>query len=360
MDLGPDPLSPATRAVALGRPDREPGAPVGPPVTFTSTYLAGAPVNYGRVGNPTWTALEEVLGGLEGGDALAFASGLAAVDAVLELVPHGGTVVVPAHAYNGTTGLLREHESVGRLRVRPVDISDTAQVVAALPGVDLLYIESPTNPMMEVADIPVLVAAAAARGILTAADNTFATPLLQQPLGDGVDIVIHSATKYLSGHSDVVLGAVVTAPTDRGRAVHARLLGRRSLHGAIPGPMEAWLVLRGIRTLAVRLERASANAAVLAERLTGHPAVSRVRYPGLGAMVSVEIGAGSKAADRVCAGARLWMPSTSLGGVESQLERRRTHVLEVETVPEELIRLSVGIEDVEDLWRDLSRALDEA
>lgn len=357
-------LTPATRAVALGRPERSPGAPVGPPVTFTSTYIADGPVNYARVGNPTWTVLEEVLGGLEGGDALAFASGLAAIDAVLTLVPPAGRVIAPGHSYNGTTGLLREYADQGRLEVVSLDISDTAAVVSALdglqPGRDLLYIESPTNPMMEVADLPVLIDEARARGILTAVDNTFATPLLQTPLADGADIVVHSATKYLSGHSDVLLGAVVTAPTERGGEVHQRVLARRSLHGAIPGPMEAWIVLRGVRTLAVRLERAAANARALVERLEAHPAVTRVRYPGLGAMIAIEVGHGPAAADRVCAAVRLWTHSTSLGGVESQLERRRAQPLEVSTVPEELIRLSVGIEDVEDLWRDLAQALDQA
>ena len=360
MDLEHDQLTPATRAVALGRPERTAGAPVVEPVTFTSTYLAHGPVNYARVGNPTWSALEDVIGGLEGGAALTFASGLAAIDAVLSLVPMGGRVVAPAHSYNGTSGLLAEMVGQGRVQLTSVDISATASVVAALDGADLLYFESPTNPMMEVADIPVLVEAARARGILTAVDNTFATPLLQTPLADGADIVVHSATKYLSGHSDVLMGAVVTAPTDRGREVHEQILTRRTLHGAIPGPMEAWIVLRGIRTLAVRLDRACANAAVLVERLTAHPAVNRVRYPGLGAMIAIEVRGGADGADRVCASAQLWTHSTSLGGVESQLERRRTHAFEVKTVPEDLIRLSVGIEDVEDLWRDLSRALDHA
>ena len=364
MDLEHSELTPATRAVALGRPAREPGAPVGAPVNFTSTYVADGAVSYARVGNPTWTALEEVLGGLEGGEALTFASGLSAIDAVLNLVPTGGRVVAPGHSYNGTSGLLREYAGQGRLDVVTLDISDTAAVLGALEGLeagrDLLYIESPTNPMMEVADLPVLLQGARAGGILTAVDNTFATPLLQTPLAEGADIVVHSATKYLSGHSDVLLGAVVTAPTERGRALREQILTRRSLHGAIPGPMEAWIVLRGVRTLAVRLERAADNARVLVERLEAHSAVTRVRYPGLGAMIAIEVGEGPEPADRVCATTRLWTHSTSLGGVESQLERRRAQPLEVETVPEELIRLSVGIEDVEDLWRDLAQALDQA
>jgi cystathionine gamma-synthase len=329
-------------------------------VTLTSTYLAGAPVNYGRAGNPTWSALEEVIGGLEGGESLTFASGLAAIDAVLSLVPAGGRVVAPGHAYNGTTAQLRELEAAGRIELTTVDISDTAAVVAELDGAALLYIESPTNPMMEVADIPVLAREAQARGILTAVDNTFATPLLQRPLADGVDVVVHSATKYLSGHSDVLLGAVVTAATAEGRELRERVLRRRTLGGAIPGPMEAWIVLRGVRTLAVRLERASANAVELVRRLEEHEAVTRVRYPGLGAMAAIEVRGNADGADRVCAATRLWTHSTSLGGVESQLERRRAHPLEGETVPPALIRLSVGIEDVEDLWRDLAQALEHA
>lgn len=360
-------LTPATRTVALGRPPRAPGAPVVEPVTFTSTYLSGGETNYARVGNPTWAALEEVLGALEGGQALSFASGLAAIDAVLTLVPPGGRVIAPGHAYNGTSGLLREYAEQGRFEVRQLDISDTPAVLAALEeleeleaGRDLLYIESPTNPMMELANLPTLIDAARERGVLTAVDNTFATPLLQTPLTQGADIVIHSATKYLSGHSDVLMGAVVTAPSQTGADLHARLHTWRTLHGAIPGPMEAWIVLRGMRTLAVRLDRAAANAAVLVERLREHDAVTRVRYPGLGAMIAIEVGEGPERADRVCRAVGLWTPSTSLGGVESQLERRRAQPLEVDTVPESLIRLSVGIEDVEDLWRDLAQALDQA
>lgn len=347
-----------TRAVAAGRPTRHTGAAVNPAVTFTSTYIADGPLNYARVGNPTWTALEEAIGGLEGGDALTFGSGMAAVSAVVSLVPLGATVVAARHAYNGTTTLLGERAAAGALQVRPVDIDDTEQVVAALDEADLLIIESPTNPMMEVADIPALTAAAHERGALVACDNTFATPVLQQPLRDGVDVVIHSVTKYLAGHSDVLLGAVVTPADERGRVLRERILTHRTTHGAIPGPMEAFLALRGLRTLHVRVERASANAAELAGRLQGHPAVERVRYPGFGAMLAIEVRGGADAAEQVSAATRLWTHSTSLGGVESQLERRRRYDLEAKTVPESLIRLSVGIEHVEDLWSDLAAALD--
>jgi cystathionine gamma-synthase len=350
-------LSPATQVVALGRQDRMPGAGVNAPLEFSSTYIADGPVNYARGGNPTWTAFEEALGALEGGQALVFASGMAAVAAALSLVPHGGAVVVPGHAYNGTTALLDDLASRGAVDVRRVDPTDEASVRAAVDGAAMLWIESPTNPMLEVADLDVLVGAARRAGGLTVCDNTFATPLVQRPLEHGVDVVLHSVTKYLSGHSDVILGALVTPPSAAGREVAARLVTHRLLHGAIAGPMETWLALRGLRTLHLRVERATANARQLAGRLDGHPGVERVRYPGFGAIVSIEVRGGADSAEWVCAATRLWTHATSLGGVESQVERRRRHPAEPGSVPEGLLRLSVGIEDVEDLWRDLDRAL---
>ena len=255
--------------------------------------------------------------------------------------------------------------------MRAVDIADTTAVFRALPGADLLWVESPTNPMLEVADLPALITGARARGVLTCADNTFATPLLQQPLALGADLVVHSATKYLSGHSDVLMGAVVCASPE----LRSRLHTQRTLEGGIPGPFESWLALRGLRTLAVRLERAVASAAVLALRLQEHPAVARVRYPGLpgdpgheraaaqltggfGAVLSVVLHDDAAAAERLVAGLRVWTPATSLGGVESLVERRRRHPEEPTSVPENLLRLSVGIENVEDLWSDLAAGLD--
>ena len=352
-----DDLSPASRVVALGRQPRVPGAGVNAPLELSSTYIADGPVNYARAGNPTWSAFEEALGGLEGGDALIFASGMAAVSAALSLVPHGRAVVVPSHAYNGTTTLLDQLAATGAAVVRRVDPTDQVAVRAALEDAALLWIESPTNPMLEVSDIRALVALAREVGALTVCDNTFATPLVQQPLADGVDVVLHSVTKYLSGHSDVILGALVTRPTDTGRELHARLSTARLLGGAIAGPMETWLALRGLRTLHVRLERATANARALAARLEGHPAVSQTRYPGFGAIIAIEVKGGADAAERVATTTTLWTHATSLGGVESQIERRRRYPAEPATVPEALLRLSVGIEDVDDLWRDLDRAL---
>ena len=350
-------LSPASRVVALGRQPRMPGAGVNAPLEFTSTYLADGPVNYARGGNPTWSAFEEALGGLEGGDALVFASGMAAVSAALTLVPHGGAVVVPSHAYNGTTALLDRLASTGAVVVRRVDPTDQQQVGNALQGAAMLWVESPTNPMLEVSDVRALAAMARDAGALTVCDNTFATPLVQQPLSDGVDVVLHSVTKYLSGHSDVILGALVTPATEAGRELAGRLSTARLLNGAIAGPMETWLALRGLRTLHVRLERATANARELAERLATHPAVETTRYPGFGAIIAIEVPGGVEGAEHVAAATELWTHSTSLGGVESQIERRRRHPAEPTTVPDALLRLSVGIEDVEDLWHDLDRAL---
>ena len=334
-----------------------PGASVNPPVDFTSTYAAPSTgVGYGRNGNAVWTAFEEALGHLEGGDALVFGSGMAAISAVLALVPAGGVVVTPRHAYNLTTVLLEDYAKAG-YEVRHVDISDTAEVLAALEGADLVWTESPTNPMLEVADLRAIFTAAREQGVLSVCDNTLSTPLLQRPLDLGADVVVHSVTKYLAGHSDVVLGATVTATEGQGPGLLARLTRHRTMHGAIAGPMEVWLALRGLRTLHLRVERAAANAAELARRLVDHPALERVRYPGTGAMVAIEVRGGADAADRVAAACRLWLDATSLGGVESLIERRRKYAAEAPTVPENLLRLSVGIEDVDDLWRDLDRAL---
>lgn len=348
------PQSRATRVVAAGRPARDPDAPLNQPVEFASTYHAGGEVGYGRYGNATWTALESVLGDLEGGRALAFASGLAASSAVISLLPEGAVVVAPDTAYLGVLDQLRERAAQRRLTLRQLPVTDTPGIAAAAKGAAMVWLESPTNPNLDVADIEAAAAAAREAGALTVVDNTFATPLLQRPLELGADIVVHSVTKLLSGHSDVVLGAVVVADDD----VYDRLDAHRRLHGAIPGPMEAFLAARGVRTLAVRLEKAQASAAELASRLRAHRSVTMVRYPGFGTMCSIEVAGGAAGADKVVDSVELWVHSTSLGGVESSLERRRRWPTESETVDESLLRLSVGIEDVDDLWADLSRALD--
>ena len=350
-----DDLSPATLAVTAGRPEHEPDSPLNPPLVLASTYVAGGETEYGRYGNPTWRAFEDVLGRLEGGRALAFSSGLAAVSTVLELVAHGETVVAPRHCYLGTLAQLADLEQRGRVAVRLVDVTDTDEVVRACEDAALLWLESPTNPAMEVADVEAICAGAHAAGVTVVVDNTFATPLLQRPLDLGADVVAHSATKYLAGHSDVVLGALVT----RDEATYQAFDHRRRGYGAIPGPFETWLALRGMRTLALRVERAQATARHLDTRLRSHPAVQEVRYPGFGGMLSVVVRGGAEAADTLTRTTSLWVHATSLGGVESTLERRRRWAGEPDSIPEGLVRLSVGIEDAEDLWRDLSAALDK-
>jgi cystathionine gamma-synthase len=348
-------LSPSTVAVKAGRPPSVADQPLNQPLVMASTYVAGGDLEYGRYANPTWEALESVVGRLEGGRALAFASGMAAVSTVLDLVAPGETVVAARHCYQGTLAQLATLEQRGRVAVRLVDIDDTEQVLAALDDdVALLWIESPTNPALEVADLPALCRGARAAGVRTVVANTFATPLVQRPLTLGADVVVHSATKYLAGHSDAMCGLVVTADDD----IWTALDRRRRIIGALPGTLEAWLTLRGIRTLHLRVERATANAQELVRRLSGHRSVERVRYPGFGGIVAIEVAGGAAAADRVSAATQVWVHATSLGGVESSLERRRRWAGEPVTIPENLVRLSVGIEDVEDLWRDLSRALD--
>jgi cystathionine gamma-synthase len=350
-------LAPASILVAAGRQPRIPGAGLNAPLEFSSTYVADGPVDYARAGNPTWTAFEEALGALEGGSALVFSSGMAAIAAALSLAPRGAVIVAPTHAYSGTSVLMESFEKAADASIRRVDVSDTEAVRVALQGADVLWAESPTNPMLEVADLPGIFEAAHAVGAIAMCDNTFATPLIQQPLSMGADVVVHSVTKYLAGHSDVVLGATVTAESDRGRSFADALAEHRLLHGAIAGPMETWLALRGMRTMHLRVERSSANAAELAARLKGHPALERLRYPGFGSILAIEVHGGLRGAESVAAHVRLWTHATSLGGVESLIERRRRHPAEPASVPDNLLRLSVGVEDIEDLWRDLDAAL---
>ncbi len=372
-------LAPATLAITAGRPRRTPDAPLNPPVVLSSTYVArdgdSGPSDrvYGRWGNPTWTAFEEVLGGLEGGRALLFSSGMAATAAVLSTIPPGATVVCPDAAYAGTLSLLHAQDDEGRVQLRTVDVVDTDAVAQAVRGADLVWLETPTNPLLEIVDLPAVVGAAHAEGCRVAVDATLATPITLRALDLGVDVVVHSATKFLAGHADAVLGAAVTPTSSEGNELAARLHAHRTLHGAIAGPWEAWLAVRGMRTLALRVHHAGGSALEIARRLTGHPAVTRVRHPGLpedpgherarsylhgfGAVVSVELHGDAATAERVAAATRIWVPATSFGGVESSLERRRRHASEPLAVPENLLRLSVGIEDVEDLWSDLDRAL---
>ncbi|MBV9832135.1 MAG: PLP-dependent transferase [Marmoricola sp.] len=348
-------LRPSTKAVHLGRPPHEPDQPLNTPITMASTYVAGGDLEYGRYGNPTWAAFEEALGGLEGGRCLAFSSGLAAVATILDLVGTGQKVVAPRHAYNGSVMQLADLELRERIKAHLVDVTDIDEVRAACDDASLVWIESPTNPAMEVADVPAIAEAAHAAGAYVAVDNTFATPVLQQPLDWGADLVVHSATKYIAGHSDLTMGAVVT----RDDQLFDVLKGRRDLVGAIPGSFETWLALRGLRTLPLRVEKAQDNARELVRRLGERDDLVEVRYPGFGAMIGIVLPTGA-AADLAQHSTELWVYATSLGGVESTLERRRRWQSEPSTIPEGLIRLSVGIEDVEDIWADLAQALDAA
>lgn len=374
-------LHPDSVVVAVGRPARQHDAPVNPPIVLSSTYI-GAGVSgegdraYGRYSNPSWDPMEEAISTLEGASepALLFSSGLAAVAAALSLIPAGGVLVMPTHSYQGALVMAHELANKGLFTLRLVEIADTDQVIAALTGsgekaADMLWVETPTNPMLEVADFKVIARSANAIGAIVVADNTFCTPLVAQPLELGADVVLHSVTKYLSGHSDVILGALATSDS----GLRERLHHHRSIHGGIAGPFEAWLALRGLRTLALRMERSQASAMELAQRLDKNDAVERVLFPGLesdpgheraqaqmkgfGAVLCIEIKGGAEAATKVVEALELWTPATSLGGVESLIERRRRHENEPESVPENLLRLSVGIESVEDLWADLAQAL---
>ena len=361
--------SPETIAITAGRPVVGPDSELNQSISLNSTFTAGGPIGYGRYGNETWTSLETAIGALEGGDTLSYSSGMAAVSAVFSTLPIGAKVVASNQGYSGVMTLLSKLSEAKKISATLVSIADTNEVIAALDGADLLWLESPTNPSLDVADLPVLIKAAKSRNITVAVDNTFATALIQKPLLMGADIVMNSVTKYLAGHSDVILGSLST----NNPVLFKSLEDARKFNGSIPGPFEAWLALRGIRTFPLRFQRASENALELAKRLSDHPLVTRVRYPGLptdpqhlkakefmngfGAIVSFEYAGSASATDRVCASSKIITNATSLGGVESLWERRRRWPIESSSVPESLVRISVGCEDVDDLWSDIDAAL---
>jgi cystathionine gamma-synthase len=369
LALDPD-WAPDTVAVQAGRPARNPGAPMNPPMTLSSTYVHDARIEYGRDGNAAWSALEAALGALDGGWAVTFSSGLAAATAIADLVPSGGTVVLSSVTYYGVRAIFGRMAAQGRLRVRTAAADDTDALLAAADGADMVWVESIANPLLVVADVPAIAAGARERGALTVVDSTFATPLRQRPLDLGADVVLHSATKLIGGHSDLLLGAAICRDEARATA----LATFRHDHGAIPGALETFLTLRGLRTLPVRLDRAEASAAELARRLVEHPHVSAVHYPGLpgdsqheratralpngvGPMVAFEVRGTVEQTDAFLAGLRLITHATSLGGVESLIERRARYAADATVVGPTLCRFSVGVESVEDLWSDLDRSL---
>ena len=373
-----------SRAIHAGsEPDPTTGA-VTPPIYATSTYKqdgVGGLRNgyeYSRSGNPTRAALEECIAALEEGEhGFAFASGLAAEDTLLRsLCRPGDHVVIPDDAYGGTFRLIDKVEKAWGLEHTPAQVADPEAVVAAIrPGqTKVVWVETPTNPLLNIADIARLADITHQAGALLVVDNTFASPYLQQPLALGADVVVHSTTKYCGGHSDVVGGALVVRDGD----LAEKIAFHQNAIGGVAGPFDSWLVLRGLKTLALRMERHCDNAEAVVEFLQSHPGVSEVIYPGLaahpghevaarqmrryGGIVSFRVAAGEAKALEICAATRLWTLGESLGGVESLIEHpgRMTHASVAGTeleVPSDLIRLSVGVETAADLVADLDRAL---
>ncbi|MFJ9131042.1 cystathionine gamma-synthase [Streptomyces sp. NPDC102340] len=356
-----------------------------PPIYQVSTYkqdgvggLRGG-YEYSRSANPTRTALEENLAALEGGRrGLAFASGLAAEDCLLRtLLSPGDHVVIPNDAYGGTFRLFAKVVMRWGVEFSVADTSDVESVRAAItPLTKAVWVETPSNPLLGITDIAAVAQVAREAGAKLVVDNTFASPYLQQPLALGADVVVHSMTKYMGGHSDVVGGALVV----NDQALADDLAYHQNAMGAVAGPFDAWLVLRGIKTLPVRMDRHSENATRVAEMLSRHPRVTKVLYPGLpehpgheiaakqmkafGGMVSFQVEGGEEAAVEVCNRAKLFTLGESLGGVESLVEHpgRMTHASVAGSaleVPADLVRLSVGIESVDDLLADLQQALDK-
>ena len=361
-------LSPESWLVKAARPEA-PGDPMNMPLVPSSNFVKGAGIQYSREDStPTWKALEEVVGQLEGGECIAYSSGLAAAAAVFAQLPVGSRLALADDCYHGVVKLAAEGEEQGRWAVRRVGVADTEGWISALAESDLVWLESPSNPLLVLADLEALGRAPRKAGGLLAIDNTVATPLNQRPLKLGADICMHSGTKYIGGHSDLLMGLLVASD----ETLAARLRRTRLLHGATPGTLEAWLATRGLRTLALRLRRAEENALAIAQYLKKHPAVENVRYPGLAdhpqyelakrqmngfsGLVAFDIRAGADAADRLCASTRLITHATSLGGVESTIERRSAQEGQEHLAPG-LVRLSVGIEKTEELIEDLAQAL---
>lgn len=354
--------------VSAGR-DRRPGSPLNVPPWPASNFVLGDRRAYSRDdGTPGWEALEEIVGGLEGGSAVCFASGMAGIAAIFEQLSVGSVIAMPDDCYQGVGGLAAVGQSRGRWTVKRIPVADTASWIEMCRVADLIWLESPSNPLLAIADLDMICAAPRKPGSILGVDNTFATPLNQRPLVLGADVAVQSATKFIGGHSDLLCGVI----TVRDPNLLTTLRHARELMGATPGTFETFLAARGVRTLALRLERAQSNAMILAERLSRHPRVTVTRYPGLaihpthksarrqlkgfGTIISFDTQGNASTADAVCAGVQLIQHATSLGAVESTIERRAS-IPGQEHLPPTLLRLSVGIEAVEDLWVDLDRAL---
>lgn len=354
--------------VAAGR-DRRPGSPLNMPPVLASNFVLGTERAYSRNdGTPTWEALEEIIGLLEAGQSVAFASGMAGIAAVFDQLHAGSQIVLADDCYQGVAGLAESGRQKGLWSVSRLAVDDTDGWIRAAAVSDLLWLESPSNPLLVVADLRSICSAPRKPSALLAVDNTFATSLNQRPLDLGADISFQSATKFIGGHSDLLAGLVTVRRNDLLAALHTS----RELLGATPGALESFLAVRGARTMALRLERAQANAMILAERLSLHSGVACTRYPGLsthathsiaraqlkgyGTMISFDVRGDAAAADAVCARVRLIQHATSLGAVESTIERRAA-IPGQEHLPPSLLRLSVGIENVEDLWADLDAVL---
>ena len=354
--------------VAAGR-DRRPGSPLNIAPVLASNFVLGTDRAYARDDStPTWEALEEIVGLLEEGESVAFASGMAGIAAVFDQLHAGSCIVLPDDCYQGVAGLAESGRQKGLWSVSRLAVDDTDGWIRAAAVSDLLWLESPSNPMLVVADLSAICSAKRKPSALLAVDNTFATSLNQRPLDLGADVSFQSATKFIGGHSDLLAGLVTVRSND----LLAALRKSRELRGATPGALESFLAVRGARTMAIRLERAQANAMILAERLSSHPAVAFTRYPGLsthpthpiaraqlkgyGTIISFDVRGDAAAADRVCSSVQLVQHATSLGAVESTIERRAS-IPGQHHLPPSLLRLSVGIENVDDIWVDLDAAL---
>ena len=361
-------ISTESWVVSAGRPSSA-GSPLNVPLVPASNFLLDGSRAYSRDdGTPTWEALEEVVGGLENGRSLAFSSGMAAIAAVYDQLHAGAVVLLPDDCYQGVAGLVAAGVAKNNWSVRRLPVADTAAWVKASAEADLIWLESPSNPLLIVAELDAICSAPRKAGAILAVDNTFATPLNQQPLDLGATLSLQSATKFIGGHSDLLCGVATTRDERLFTALHKS----RELTGATPGALEAYLAVRGIRTLALRLQRAQSTALLLAERLATHPQVTQVRYPGLashtthevarrllrgyGTVISFDVQGSADKADSICREVQLIRHATSLGGVESTMERRAA-VPGQHHLPPTLLRLSVGIEDPEDLWNDLQEAL---